>query len=390
MNFTLNSEQRQLQDTLRRLLSDHYSFEKRRVISASAEGWSAAAWRKMCELGISALSIDEGRGGLGGNAEDIAVVMAELGRALVVEPFLPTAVLAACALGGADPDVAAGLLPRIAAGEVLLAWAHDERTARHRFDCVGAAAELRDGRWLLTGVKSNVLHAPAAEFFVVSARVRAPSNTEGVALFLVDARCPDLSCRPYRLVDESLAGEITLTSALAVPLADPLDHQRQEAMLGAVRRAGTAALCAEAFGVMQAAFELTAGYVNTRVQFGRPLAANQAVRHQIAEMAVALETCRSAVGMAAAAVDDPISGFQDISRAKLLIGLHGRTVCHQAIQLHGGIGVTEEYKVGHCLRRLVVLDQLFGDADAHAQELATQLVQATEVMRSQQRSNCDD
>ncbi|WP_299790221.1 acyl-CoA dehydrogenase family protein [Ramlibacter sp.] len=172
-----------------------------------------------------------------------------------------------------------------------------------------------------------------------------------------------LTLRAHWFVDESIAAELTFDRVPALPQGDPFDNRQQGAALAAVRAAGAAALCAEAVGVMEAAFELTTSFAMTRQQFGKPLGANQAYRHQIAEMAVALETCRSAAAMVAQEVASGEYNGMDLLRAKLLVGLHGRALCQQAVQLHGGIGVTEEYKVGHCLRRMFVIDQMFGDGE---------------------------
>lgn len=378
MSLQLTQEQRQLRESLRRMLEATYGFEVRRSAGASTLGWSRTAWKNLCEMGVLALKIPEEYDGLEGTAFDIAVVMIELGRVLALEPYFTSAVLSATALNQFSRDEhAATLLPKIASGEQVIAWAHDEKRARHRYNWVETQAERRKDQWVLTGVKQNVLQAGVSDGYLVSARIDNSLDGYGkTALFLVDPNEIGVSLRQYRLVDDTVAGELKLDKVLATPLGSPFDETSQLAALMAVRAMGIVALCAEALGVMECAFELTCEYARTRKQFGRALGENQAYRHQLAEMAVAIESCRSAVSIASRAVDssnDQEDRFSDLLRAKMLTGYLGRTVCHQAIQLHGGIGITEEYKVGHCLRKLFVIDQLFGDADSSAEMLAERL-----------------
>lgn len=374
MQFDLNEEQQALAESLSRLLDDHYGFEKRRAIALSPAGWSEAAWDRLAELGVTALGIPEAFGGLGGGAGDRLPVMQAFGRALLLEPYLASSVLAATAVLSAGSEAQKdGLLPPLARGEVRMAWAHDEAQGRNAALWVETRAR-RDGElWRLDGVKSLVLHAGAASRFVVSARVSGqPGDEDGLALFLVDAGSPGASLRAHRLIDDTPAGELTLNGATAEPLGDAGDHASAAAAIRATLAAGTAAVCADMVGTMETAFALTTAYVNTRKQFGRLIGEYQALRHRVSEMAVALEMARSMAIAAAVAVDDAASpdAATDLPRAKLAIGRHARALCQAAIQLHGGIGMTEEYAVGHCLRRIHVLDQLFGDVDAQAARFA--------------------
>ncbi|HSV58004.1 MAG TPA: acyl-CoA dehydrogenase [Variovorax sp.] len=372
MQFDLNDEQQALAESLTRLLDDHYGFEKRRAIALSPDGWSEAAWGQLAELGVTALGIPEAFGGLGGGAGDRLPVMQAFGRALLLEPYLATSVLAATAVLSAGSEAQKdGLLPTLAQGDVRMAWAHDEAPGRHEVLWVETRARRDGDQWRLDGVKSLVLHANAASRFVVSARASGqPGDEDGLAVFLVDAGNAKL--RSFRLIDDTPAGELVLDGAAAEPLGDAGDHARAAAAIRATVAAGTAAVCADMVGTMEMAFSLTTAYVNTRKQFGRLIGQYQALRHRISEMAVALEMARSMAIAAAVAVDDPASdsAATDLPRAKLAIGRHARALCQQAIQSHGGIGMTEEYAVGHCLRRIHVLDQLFGDVDAQAARLA--------------------
>ena len=371
MNFDLSDDQRQMRDSLARLLKDRYGFEEHRRTAASAEGWSRGIWGSLVELGLTALPLPEAHGGLGGSAADMAVVMEELGAALTLAPYLSTVVLAARAIELAgDAALKRSLLPEIAAGRALLAWAHDEPAGRHARRWIETAARGTGEGWVLDGSKANVLYGASAGMLIVSARVAgAPGDAGGRGLFLVNAGAPGMGLRAYRLLDGTPAASLTLSAVSARPLGTP---GAAGAVIDAVVDAAIAALCAEATGAMRAAFAMTVAYLNTRKQFGRLIGENQALRHRVAEMHVAMEACRSAALLAAIAIDDPAScdAPRDLAGAKLLIGRHGRFVCQQAVQLHGGIGMTDEYAVGHTLQRLTVIDQLMGDADTHLAALA--------------------
>ncbi|MDM0021160.1 acyl-CoA dehydrogenase family protein [Variovorax saccharolyticus] len=382
MHFQSSDEQQQLADSLGRLLAHHYGFEQRRAIAASAAGWSEAAWRRIAGLGVTAIGIPESFGGLDGGAVDRLPAMQAFGRALLLEPFLASSVLAACAVReGATDAMKDALLPALASGELRLGWAHDEAEAGHGQEPRHIATRARrvGGRWHLHGLKSLVLHAGAAQRFVVSARIDggvdadADADAEStVALFLVTPGSAGLALREFRLVDDTPAGELALDGAVGEALGDVADGGRARAAIDAALSAGSAAVCADMVGTMETAFALTTAYVNTRKQFGRPIGEYQALRHRIAEMAVSLEMARSMAIAAAAAADAPGAAASaiDLARAKLAIGRHARTLCQAAIQSHGGIGMTEDYAVGHCLRRIHVLDHLFGDVEAQAARLA--------------------
>lgn len=374
MNFNLNEEQQLLSESLARLLGDHYAFEQRRAIAASERGASEAVWGQLAQMGTTALGIPEDFGGLGGGNVDRLPVMQALGRHLATEPYLASVVLGATAVREAgSPAQRDTLLTGVASGELVLAWAHDETQARHSALWIETRARREGNGWRIDGAKHLVLHAGLAQRFVVTARVEGePGDEQGVALFLVDANAPGCTLRSYRLIDDTPAGELTLAGAVAEPLGDAPDGARALAALRATLAAGTAAVCADMVGAMETAFSLTTAYVNTRKQFGRAIGEYQALRHRVAEMNVSLEVARSMAIAAAVAADQPgdADSATDLPRAKLLIGRQARSLGQAAIQSHGGIGMTEEYAVGHCLRRIHVLDQLFGDVDAQAARLA--------------------
>ena len=374
MNFELNDVQQQLQDSLGRLLADHASFEQRRAAAASASGFNALLWQQLAELGVLGLTLPERHGGIGGRAEDLCVVMQACGRALLLEPLLASSVLGATALRlGADDEQQARLMPALAAGTLRLAWAHDEPAARHAPCWVQTRAQRDGNPWRLHGHKVTVLHGVAAQQLVVTARVAgAADDADGRALFLVDAQAVGLTLRGHRLVDDTAAAELTLNAVPATPLGPVDDAAHQTAAIQGTLNAGLAAVCADMTGAAETAYRLAVDYLHTRRQFGRLIGDNQALRHRAAEMLVSLEMCRSMAVAAAVALDHPDAddSAADLLRAKLVVGRHARAVCQQAIQLHGGIGMTEEFPVGHCLRRVHVMDQLFGDVDAQAQRLA--------------------
>lgn len=361
MNFELDDELAALQDSLRRLLTD-----------LAAAGDHGAAWKRIASLGVAALLVPEQYGGFGGTAQHILPVMQELGRAPVLVPFLSSCVLGASAVATADRSIACELLPSLATGELQLAWAHNEPAGPGEPGSLSATASNERGGWRLSGTKCLVLHATSANHFVVSANAGETGRSARPALFLVDRKAQGLTIRGTRLVDGTPAGELRLQDVAAAPLREGAPDASAD--FDAVASAGIAATCAEMFGAMEAALGLTIGYVNTRKQFGRVIGANQALRHRVAEMQVALEMARSMAIAAAVATSrgglrEPASRLE-LHRAKFLVGRNARLVCQQAIQLHGGIGMTEEYAVGQYLRRVHVLDHLFGDAAAHAHYLA--------------------
>lgn len=379
MDFELNDEQQALQDSVQRLLRDMYGFDQRRALVAS--GWSEPVWRKLTELGACGLLVPPEAGGFGGRHEDVLPVMQSLGAALSLEPYLACAVLAATALRSVPPShVARQALESIATGDGVIVWAHDEPGMRGSPQRLQTCAHSDGGDWVLNGEKCTVLHGDHASAFVVTAQMQPhkqnpPIGEGGQALFLVQAQAEGLQRTAYRLVDDSPAADLLFADVHAQPLC--LDDAGAREAIRATLDAGISAVCADAVGAMGAAFELASSYVQTRRQFDRLIGENQALRHRLADMFVSLEMCRSMAIAAAVAADrasetgeprEPDAAL-DLMRAKLMIGQHARAVCHGAIQLHGGIGMTEEYAVGHYLRRVTLLDQLFGDADTQATRL---------------------
>jgi pimeloyl-CoA dehydrogenase small subunit len=374
MDFDLNDEQRLLKDSVERLLADRYDFEARKKFMAEPEGFSRELWRQYAELGLLGLPFAEADGGIGGGPVETMIVMEAFGRALALEPFLATVVLAGGLIrhGGSDAQRAA-LVPKIADGSLLLAFAHSERQARYDLADVGATAR-RDGAGLvLDGAKSLVLHGDSADKLIVSARIAGDRrDRDGIGLFLVDASAKGVSRCGYQTVDGLRAAEVTL-AGVAVG-ADAAIGQPGAALplIERVVDEAIAAMAAEAIGGMAAMHELTVEYLKTRKQFGVPIGSFQVLQHRAVDMFVALEQARSLALLATMMVQepDPVERHKAIAAAKVQVGRSGKLVGQQAVQLHGGIAMTMEYKAGHYFKRVTAIDTTFGDADYHLAWLA--------------------
>jgi pimeloyl-CoA dehydrogenase small subunit len=371
MDFDLTDEQRLLSDSVGRLMADIYSFEKRRALIREPEGYSTALWARYAELGLLGLPFAEEFGGFGGGAVEVMLVMEAFGRALALEPYLATVVLSGTALRLAGSrDQQESVLPLVAEGSLKLAFAHGERAARYDLSDVTTTATASGGGYVLDGAKSVVLHGDSADKLIVSARTGGGrGEAGGISLFLVDARANGVARRGYALRDGTRAAEITLSG-----VKGDLLGAKGEAfpVIGRVVEAGIAAMCAEAVGAMESMQAMTLEYLKTRQQFGKPIGENQVLQHRSAEMLVQLESARGMAMLAAMMVDEPDAAERErnIAMAKVGVGQAGRFVSQQAIQLHGGIGMTEEYAVGHFFRRVMVIEHLFGDTAHHLNRLA--------------------
>lgn len=377
MNFDLTEEQRLLQDSVQRLLADRYDFAKRRGYAAEADGWSRAMWLQYAELGLLGLPFDERHGGFGGGPIDVMLVMEAFGHALALEPYLATVVLGGTALRLAGNEAQkSAILPQVAEGKMTLAFAHGERQARYDLPDVLTTATRRGGGWVLDGGKSVVLHGDSSDRLVVSARTAGErDDPNGISLFLVDAAANGVARRSYPMRDGTRAAEISL-SGVEIGEQDLLGEIG--AALPVIERvveAGIAATAAEAVGAMEAMQAMTLEYLKTRQQFGRPIGDNQALQHRAAEMLMALEQGRSMAMLAAMMVEesDPAERAHNIAMAKVGVGQASKFVSQNAVQLHGGIGMTEEYAVGHYFRRCMVIEHLFGDTAHHLSRLADEV-----------------
>jgi pimeloyl-CoA dehydrogenase small subunit len=374
MEFDFSEDQRLMAASIGRLLSQHYAFGDRTLYCSGAGGWSREMWRRYAELGLLAIPFAEDLGGLGGTAVDTMTAMNAFGRALILEPYLATVVLAGGVLQrGSNRSLARRHVPKIMAGEAMLALACHEWQSRHDpFDIVTSAR--RDGSgWRLNGEKSLVLNGADADHIVVSARVNGSRRgRDGVALFLVDAHAPGLSRRGYKMQDDLRAAEISFDN-VAVGSEDAIGAPGRDAeLLERVLEEGIAAVCAEAVGAMDALHELTVDYLKQRRQFGRPLGDFQVLQHRAVDMLMMLEQARSMSYYATMMLDheDDVQRSKAISATKVQIGRSARFIGEQAIQLHGGIGMTMEYKAGHYFKRLTMIDMMFGDWRYHLQRLS--------------------
>ena len=364
MDFEPSDDQRLLLESVSRMLADNYGFAQRKTYLATPEGHSAGMWSKFAELGLLGLPFAEEYGGFGGGAQEVMLVMQAFGRVLVLEPFLSTVVLGGTAIQAAGSAAQKkALLPAIAEGNLKLAYAHGERQARYDLTDVVTSAKRAGAGWLLDGSKSVVSHGEAADRLIVSARTSGERHdAEGITLFLVDAKAQGVARRGYATRDETRAADVSLSN-VSVADADVLGEVGKGLpILERIIEAGIAATAAETVGAMEAMNEMTLEYSKTRVQFGQPIGTYQVVQHRLADMFMTQEQGRSMAMLATMSMDNPdaVERRHDFALAKVGIGQAGRYVSQSAVQMHGGIGMTEEYAVGHYFRRCMVIERLFG------------------------------
>jgi len=365
MDFNFNPEQLQFADALKRWIGRDYSFETRRAIIRSDGGTSDAAWATLAELGMTALPVAEEHGGFNGSAVDMFVVMQELGRGLVVEPYFATV------LGAEFLRLAGGqgaLLEQVAGGELKLACALGERQSRHdMFDIATRAVANSDG-WTLNGEKKVVIHGGQAGMLVVSSRTGGEQRGQaGVSLFVLPADTAGITVTDYRTLDGQRAADVRFENVQA-PRASLLGQEGAGGdILDAALDYGASLLCAEALGAMEAIFAATLEYLKTRQQFGAPIGKFQALQHRMADMYIHLEQARSMALLAAVKVasGDAVERRRSVSAAKYRINQAARYVGQQAVQLHGGMGVTDELPAAHYFKRLTAIELTLGDADHH-------------------------
>jgi alkylation response protein AidB-like acyl-CoA dehydrogenase len=365
MDFNFTQEQQQFADALQRWIAKDYHFEQRNKIVHSPAGVSDAAWATLAELGMTALPVPEEQGGFNGSAVDMLVVMQEIGRGLLVEPYLATVIgVEFLKRGGSHP----ALLEQVAGGELKLASALGERQARHElFDITTTAQANADG-FVLNGVKTVVLHGAQAGYLIVSARTSGGQrDLDGISLFVVPRDSAGLTVKDYRTLDCLRAADISFAN-VQVPASALLGSVGAGwDMLDAVTDYGTALLCCEAVGAMEAINAATLEYVKTRQQFGAPIGKFQALQHRMADMFMQLEQARSMAMLAAVKVasSDVAERRRTVSAAKARVGQALKFVGQQAVQLHGGMGVTNEMPAAHYFKRLSMIELTLGDTDHH-------------------------
>ncbi|MDE2348127.1 MAG: acyl-CoA dehydrogenase family protein [Gammaproteobacteria bacterium] len=374
MNFDPSDDQRLLRDSIDRLIALESDMAHRRRGAALPDGWSRELWEKFAALGFLGLPFAEADGGIGGGPAETMIVMEALGRGLVLEPYFATVVLGgACLRLGAPAALRAELVPRIAAGSLLLAFGWTERQSRYDPVDVTTTARRDGGSWILNGAKSLVMHGDVADKIIVTARVAGgPRERAGLGVFLVDGASAGLRRTAYRSQDGIGAAEITLEDVRVDAQFVLGEPGNDAALIERVLDEAIAARCAEAVGVMAAMQRLTVDHLKTRRQFGRPIGDFQALQHRAVDQLIALELARSMALLAAMMVDAPDAAERrrTIAAAKVQIGRSGRRIGEEAIQLHGGIGMTMEYEVGHYFKRMTLIDRSFGDADWQLAALA--------------------
>lgn len=373
MDFTLTETQNLLKDTADRLVREKYTFDERKKIVSGEKSFSPALWDEFAALGLLGVEIPDDCGGIGGSFADLAIVLEAFGRGLVVEPYLSTVVIGAGLINAAGGSKRAELLRQIAAGTLKLALAHGEAKARYALAHVETRARKDRDDYVIAGAKAVVLGADSADRLIVSARTAGNvTDRWGISLFLVDAKAAGVHMRTYRNMDDRGAAEVTFEN-VRVPAGALLGAEGGAiALIEAANDRGAAALCCDAIGAMAAVNECTIEYLKTRKQFGQPIGKFQVLQHRIADMVMAEEQARSMVYLAIDFANEPDAAARarSISAAKVQISNSGQIVARGAVQLHGGIGLTNELNVGHYMRRLTSIEKMFGDIDWHITRFA--------------------
>jgi len=372
MDFNYTPEQQQFRDALRRFIDKDYTFEHRKKIVHSEQGISDQAWATLTELRMTALPVPEEQGGFNGSAVDMMVVMEELGRGVVVEPYFATAV------GAQFLKLAGGqeaLLEQVASGELKLAAALGEKQARHELFDIATTAKADGDGYVINGTKTVVIHGAQAGQLIVSARTGGGQrDTDGISLFLVAGDANGVTRRDYRTIDGLRAADISFAN-VRVPASALLGKAGAGwVILDAAADYGATLLCAEAVGAMDALNAATLKYLKTRQQFGVPIGKFQALQHRMAEMFMQTEQARSMATLAAVKVgsNDANERRRTVSAAKARVGQALKYVGQQAVQLHGGMGVTDELPAAHHFKRLTMIELTLGDTDHHLARFAAQ------------------
>lgn len=374
MDFEFSEQQRLLQQSVERLFSEQYDARQRKHYLTEQRGWSPSLWQRYADLGLLAMPFAEKHGGTGGGTVETMIVMEAFGKHLVLEPYLATVVLCGGFLRLAgSAEQCRRLLPRIADGKLLMAFAQAESQSRYNLSNVVTTARRTDDGWVLNGGKRYVLHGDCADELIVSARTAGDHQSrEGIGLFIVDAGQQGVSRRSYLMQDRLRAADVNLDNVKVADDAVIGEPGKALPLIEFVVDTGIAALCAEAVGAMEKVHELTVEYLKTRKQFGVTIGSFQALQHRAVDMLVMIEQARSMAYLASVMAEevDAKKRRPAISAAKVQIGKSGKFVGQQAIQLHGGVGMTEEYQVGHYFRRLSMIEILFGDTGHHLAAVA--------------------
>lgn len=374
MDFEYSQEQQLLANSLHQFLTKEYTFEVRGAIIASEAGYSETVWARLADMGLLGLPFPSEAGGFGGGAVDLLPVMEALGEALLVEPYLANVGLGGqCIARAGSPTQRRDILPALIQGRIKLAFAQTERGARYDLAHVGCRAEKSDLDYILSGEKCVVLHAPCADVLIVSARTAGGvTDARGISLFAVDRGAPGVTLTLSRTLDNLRAADVRF-DGVRLPAAALIGTEGEGLpIIEEVVDYATALLCAEAVGAMQSANAATLDYLKTRKQFGVPIGSFQALQHRMVEMTIVYEQAKSMACLACVKVDtaDAAERRRIVSAAKLHVADACRTISQDAVQLHGGMGMTEELKISHTFRRLTMLAQTFGDAAHHLERFA--------------------
>ena len=374
MNFDYTEEQQLLANSVQQFIAREYTFEARRAIVESEPGYSEQVWSSLADMGLLGLPFSSQAGGFGGGAVDLMPVMVAIGEGLLVEPYLATVGLGGqiIARGGNQAQQQA-ILPALIAGRCKLAFAQTERGARYDLAHVGCRASTSANGYVIEGEKCMVLHGPSADRLIVSARTAGQeTDPDGISLFLVDRNAPGVSLNSYKTLDNLRAADIRF-SATAVP-ADALIGAEGQALelIEEVTDYAIALLCAETVGAVKFANDATLDYLKTRKQFGVPIGSFQALQHRMVDMMITYEQVKSMACLACVKVDSAEAAERKrvIAAAKIKISDACRHISQEAVQLHGGMGMTEELKVSHAFRRLTTISQTFGDAEHHLERFS--------------------
>jgi len=374
MDFNFSEEQQLLADTVRRFVRENYSFEARREILRSTSGWSRKVWNELAGLGLTALNVPEAHGGLGASPVDTMLVMNALGEGLVVEPFLSAAVLAPALLSQlADANAERELFPAMASGERIVIVAHQEPQTRGELQHVATRAERSGDVYVLDGRKSVIAHAGAADELLVTARTSGrTTEADGISVFRINPNIDGVTITAYRTLDGQTAADIELRQVKVARSNRVGAEGKAFAAIEAAHEIVLSALCAEAVGIMKAVNAATLEYTRSRKQFGQPISKFQVLQHRMVDMFIHSEQATSMSYLAAIRCVDPDAAERSraLSAAKVVIGQAARFISQQAVQLHGGMGMTDELMVSHHFKRLTAIDLTFGDADFHLQRFA--------------------
>lgn len=377
MNFDYSEDQQLLANSVQQFISKNYTFETRKGIIESPSGYSENVWAAFAEMGLLGLPFASEYGGFGGTAVDLMPVMEAIGEGLVVEPYLATVGLAGqCVARAGTTTQQKAILPALVAGKLKLAFAANERGARYNLAQVTTRAAKSGSGYVIDGEKCVVLHAPSADTFVVSARTSGTDTSEkGLSLFLVDRTAPGVTLKTYRTVDNQRAADVHFVGT-TVPGSALLGKKGATfPLLETVVDYATALLCSEAVGAIRFANAATLDYLKTRKQFGVPIGSFQALQHRMVDMMISYEQAKSMACLASVKVETAEAAERKhvISAAKIKIADACRHVSQESVQLHGGMGMTEELKVSHTFRRLTTITQTFGDADHHLDRFTASL-----------------